>query len=102
MIDVKGIPKAELLAGLYNRSKPQGLGFLDYKAEKMSIEEAEAIIEEEGYSYDYLIGRVIKINIGRDEIDPSLYDRDNGKGAAQSVVDELKSKYNIQSIDSRR
>ena len=31
-LDIKGIDKAELLAGLYNRSKPLGLGFLQASA----------------------------------------------------------------------
>ena len=30
MVDIKGLNKAEVLAALYNNSKPLGLGFLHF------------------------------------------------------------------------
>lgn len=36
--------------------------------------------------FDYYHGHVIKCDIGRDEMETWLYDRDNGPGAAEAVV----------------
>jgi hypothetical protein len=91
MIDIKGFSKAKLLASLYNRARPQGMGFLQYDPKDMTIEEAQKIIDEltmNGYRlyFDYLKGRVMKVNLSKDMLDPSLYDRDNGPGSAFEAV----------------
>ena len=85
MIDLKGLDKAEVLAKLYNASKPQGLGFLHATPDDMSVDSARELLEE--YTrFDYLHGRVMKINLSGDELDPRLYDRDNGEGAAARAI----------------
>ncbi len=38
------------------------------------------------YSFDYLYGRVMKIDIRGDVLDPGLYDRDNGPDAAMRAL----------------
>lgn len=49
----------------------------------MSLEEAEIELQDSrGLYFGYLRGRVMKVNIGRDVLEPRLYDRDNGTGAA--------------------
>lgn len=90
-IDIKGLDKAELLAGLYNASKPLGLGFLHATTEPMSRQDAEAIIAEQGLYFDYLNGRVMKVNLEGDELQPSNYDRNNGEGSAANVVNAIKT-----------
>ena len=41
--------------------------------------------------FDYLKGRVMKLDLtSDDEFDPWGYDRDNGRGAAQNVIDALR------------
>ncbi len=90
-IDISGVDKAELLAGLYNRSKPQGFGFVHFDKNPMTREQAQEILKTD-QSFDYLQGRVMKIDIGGDTMNPWGFDRDNGKGAAQSVVDAVKTK----------
>lgn len=40
---------------------------------------------------DYFCGRVIKSDLTGDKVDPRGYDRDNGQGAFQSVVDRLRN-----------
>jgi hypothetical protein len=57
----------------------------------MSRSEAESLIGEcKGRLYfDYVGGRPLKIDITGDELDPRLYDRDQGEGAAAMAISEL-------------
>lgn len=92
MMDITGLDKAEILAALFNNSKQQGMGFLDSRgSNKMTVEHAREILETED-SFDYLYGRVMKIRLRGDEFDPWLYDRDNGAGAAERVIEDLRQK----------
>ena len=86
MIDLKGKDKAEVLAKLYNASKPLGMGFLHYNPKPMTVEEARELISRGDLYFDYLYGRVMKIDLAGDELDPWLYDRDNGEGAAERAL----------------
>ena len=81
MIDLTGMDKAEVLAKLYNASKPQGLGIFHYDPKSMTTEEARTLLEHNMY-FDYLKGRVMKIDLRGNTLNESLYDRDNGDGAA--------------------
>jgi len=54
----------------------------------MTTEEAASLLESHTY-FDYLKGRVMKVDLSGDELDPWLYDRDNGHGAAKRVIDSL-------------
>jgi hypothetical protein len=86
MIDIKDMKKSEVLAKLYNASKPQGLGFLHYIPKPMTNKEAQVYIDSGMDYFDYLNGRVMKVNISGDKLDPRLYDRDNGTGAAARAL----------------
>lgn len=45
-----------------------------------------------GTYFDYLYGRVMKVDLSSDDgFEERLYDRDNGKGAAQKVIDALRT-----------
>lgn len=88
MIDISKFPKGNVLAVLYNNSKPQGLGFLHATPENMERTEADGFLEKQTY-FHYLKGRVMKVDLSKDEFDPRLYDRDNGEGAAQRAIDTL-------------
>lgn len=95
LIDITGLDRAEVLAALYNRSKPQGMGFLHYDDRKMHSDEAAELLNADSDTYfDYLKGRVMKVRIpGPDDpqqIDPFLYDRDLGSGAAARVIEGLR------------
>lgn len=89
MIDIKGINKAKLLASLYNEAKVQGMGFLHADNNDMSEAEAKEILQS-GTSFDYLKGRVMKIDVGNDTMQIDLYDRDNGAGVAEKIVNRLR------------
>lgn len=98
MVDISGLSKAKVLAVLYNGSRPQGLGFMSYSSESMTEKEAQAILDSGQTDFDYLNGRAVKISLENDdELDPYNYDCDNGDGAAQKIIDELKTSDNINS-----
>lgn len=87
MIDIKGMNKADVLAKLYNASHPLGLGILCASGKVMTTEEAQAILDSRQTTYfDYLMGRIMKVDLSGDELNPGLYDRDNGHGAAASAL----------------
>lgn len=91
MVDISGLDKAEVLAALHSRSRAQGIGVLHDRG-PLSVDECRAVIDawNGGKLYfDYLRGRVMKVDISKDEFDPRLYDRDNGSGAAQEAIDAL-------------
>ena len=90
LLNITGIDKADLLAALYNNSRTQGLGFLSAKPGNMTRDEAAELLKETP-RFDYLHGRVMKVNLSKDEFDPWLYDRDLGQGAAQRVVEALRN-----------
>ena len=91
MISIKGLNKAEVLKVLYDNAKPLGLGILSYNPEPMTIEEAENILKTT-MDFDYLQGRVMKVNISKDEFREDLYDRDNGEGSAKKAIDSITPK----------
>jgi hypothetical protein len=88
MISIKG-RKPEVLAALYNASKPLGLGTLHYTPEAMTEQEAEELLNDYTY-FDYLKGRVMKCDFKGDDLNPAMYDRDNGKGSAEAVINGIK------------
>jgi hypothetical protein len=89
MIDITGIDKVELLRALYANAKVLGLGLLQYSAAPLTQEEAKAALAH-GY-IDYLMGRVMKVDLTGDTLKPSLYDRDNGEGRAAQVVAQVRA-----------
>ena len=79
--------KAEVLAKLFNSSKQQGMGFLQTEGTTdMSVQSAQTHIDSGQTYFDYLNGRVMKVDLSGDELDPFLYDRDNGTGAAEAAL----------------
>ena len=87
MIDIKGLDKAKVLTALAGGTSPRGLGF--FSGQTATEDEARATIERDPY-VDYFAGRPIKVDFRGDEIDPRLYDRDAGSGAAERVIASLR------------
>lgn len=91
--------RAEVLAALYNNSKPLGMGILQFTTKNMTIEQAENLLNAEDPNkdihFDYLEGRVMKISfrVDTDDVQTWLYNRDNGEGAAEKVIIEMLKKY---------
>ncbi|WP_137991219.1 hypothetical protein [Streptomyces vilmorinianum] len=93
-VNIDGLDKASVLAALYNASQPFGMGFLNPAASNgMTVEQAAEALERAGDDlyFDYLQGRVMKVDLNGDAIDPRLYDRDNGPGACAAVIAPLRA-----------
>ena len=88
MIDISKLSKTQVLAALYDAAQPLGTGLLHYDPAPMSEEEAAELLEQTRY-FDYVKGRVMKVDLSKSEFDPRLYDRDNGQGEAQRVINAL-------------
>jgi len=86
-INLSGLIKADVLAALYNAAKPQGSGMLHFDPREMTREEAISLLAENRRPYfDYLKGRAMKIDLSGENLDPRLYDRENGAGAAARAI----------------
>lgn len=97
MISIKGLTKAEALKALYDNARPLGMGYLHFTPEPMTLDEAAKYFKvgddnasRVGY-FDYLKGRVMKVDLNKDEFNPALYDRDNGQGSAAAAIEEALS-----------
>ena len=90
MIDISKFSKASVLAALYNASHPQGMGFMHFDPADMEESEAQRLFDDSKDKYfDYVKGRILKVDLSGEELDPRLYDRDNGNGAAWAVISRL-------------
>lgn len=99
-VSIAGLDKAAVLAALYNASQPLGMGFLHATPHDMTVEQARELIATDadpdyttprrGLRFDYLHGRVLKVDLAGDSFGTWLYDRDNGQGAAGRVIEKLR------------
>lgn len=91
-VNVEGIDRVELLKALWEgaRTAPAYFAFTE-KIEGFDLELAHKYAKKMA-KVDYFCGRVIKTPIFQEEneMDPWGYDRDNGSGAFQRVVDALR------------
>ncbi len=102
MIKLNGMSRAAALAALYNASRPQGMGFMHYDSTPMTEEQATELLERQT-RFDYLAGRVMKVDLSKDEeFEERLYDRDNGQGAAQRAIDMAREKCDALIISTHR
>jgi len=98
-IDIKGLDKAAVLAALYNASQQQGMGFSHPRGTcAMTVEEAREALKgrddngNRDMYFDYLHGRVMKVDLSGDTLKTWLYDRDNGQGAAERALRKLRGR----------
>lgn len=91
MVNIEGLDKAKVFKVLYDNAKTQGMGILHYDPKPMDIKEAEKIIKGGQTYFDYVKGRVMKVDLKNDDsFNEWLYDRDNGSGSAQACIDSLR------------
>jgi hypothetical protein len=98
MIDIRGIPKALLLLHLYRASHPVGTGVVKIRPgysindalDDISLRIAVKPIGDALY-IDYLHGHLIKCDIGGDEMETALFDREYGAGAGSAVVADARA-----------
>ena len=88
-ISIAGLDKAAVLQALHQDSKAQGMGFLHFDKNGLTIDQCRECLEQDCY-VDYLQGRVIKTDFTGDSLDQWGYDRDNGEGCMAKVVDRLR------------
>ena len=101
MIDISGLSKAEVLVRLYNGGHndvnhgPMA-GILQRMMKPLTLDRAQELIDrqlalQEGRErkriyFDYLDGKALKVDLSGDKLDPRLYDRDCGPGAASRAL----------------
>lgn len=90
MIDIRNLDKAEVLKVLYDASHHQGLGFLQAVPDSVvTVEHCRDLLASNTY-FDYLYGKVMKVDLRDDFFNEAMYDRDNGPGAAQKAINKLR------------
>ena len=71
------------------------MGMFKARPGEMTVEEAEKLVTgtrdepgqpSSGSYFDYLNGRIIKVNVSKDPLDFRLYDRDHGSGAGDRAI----------------
>ena len=88
-INIQGIQKPLLLRFLWENSQT-AVFFSMSGFPAPAFDEQKAVNAVNGY-IDYFQGRVIKCDISGDTADPWLYDRDNGEGAFQRIVSQIRN-----------
>ena len=105
MLDIKGLDKADVLAALYNASRPAGMGFIQAGFAgplDMTHRQAAEIIAQTSadLSFDYLLGRPLKVDLHEDEFEPRWYDEYKGEpGSAERVIAHLRQTGSIHRAD---
>jgi hypothetical protein len=91
-IDISGLDKGAVLAALWNNAAlPPNHAVVHPRTRPMTVDEAhKAFIAEGGHGFDYYQDRILKFHLGADEFDPRWYDRDNGQGLAERVIEHLR------------
>lgn len=84
--------KLTLFFALINKSKI-ALNYI-YLDSDLLAHDATLRMIKRGY-IDYFNGRVFKSNISGDIFETGLYNRDNGNGAAERIVQNLRDQLNL-------
>lgn len=85
-MNVLGHTREEVFMVLYNRAMPLGNGFLHYVPKQIDLAEAKEFLKTyPGNYFDYVKGRVMKVDLSRPEVNTVLYNHDNGKNAAEDA-----------------
>jgi len=87
-VSIKGVDKVKLVKALYNRARPQGMGWMHATIEPLTMEVLEDMAKAPWL--DYVFGRVMKLSVAEDTMRVDLYNRDNGPGAAEGVLAMVK------------
>ena len=88
-IDIQDLDKAKLLAKLYNDAQYIGL---DANHQKMSVNDAQGVIDDHGLKFETVGGRSLHIDLTGDTLDSTDYNRSNGYAAAESAVDTVRQR----------
>lgn len=87
-ISIKGLDRATVLYALFTGA----LGRQGLVAEGLSPDEIQAIYEASPHKrFDYIKGRPLKVILDSDDLDVRRYNRDNGEGQAERIIEQLHS-----------
>lgn len=105
-VTIDDLPKAAVLAALFNATAPSGLGFSQegLGPKTMTVDEADRLIKHQrpNHTFDSVYGRRLEVDLGGDSFDPQGFDRESGKsGSAQAVIDRLRKTRNVNTKQSR-
>ena len=90
IVNCENIDKIELLKHLWRNSQTAAF-FNNFPVSPPSEPKHQEFADAVENYVDYLGGRVIKTNFTKfPELDPWGYDRDNGTGAMQRIVDQFR------------
>lgn len=101
-VSIAGLEKAAVLHALWHGSRAQGMSFMGLPTGDVTVEMCEEAVSPDADNsnahahqsrplhFDYWHGRVLKVDISGDSFDPWGYDRDNGQGAAERVIEALR------------
>lgn len=80
--------KSQVLQTLYNYANIQGMGFLNPRCkEQMTLSQSDEIFKSNRNKYfDYVNGRVLKIDLSKNDLQTWLYNRDNGVNSAEIAI----------------
>lgn len=100
------LDKASVLAALFNNAAVLGMGFLHPLAKQdLTVADAAEVLERDDQVrpmyFDYVHGRVMKVDLQGDSISPGYYDRDNGPGKASEVIEHLRRTGETHALPSR-
>ncbi|MCZ1012212.1 hypothetical protein [Streptomyces lydicus] len=100
MLDISGLDKAQVLASLYNNAKIQGRGAGDPRGSiALTVEEAQSVVAlHPSMDFEYLYGRILKVDIAGDQFEEWCYDRDNGEKKAARVIEHLRATGSVEEI----
>ena len=87
-VDIRGLDRVRLLKALWEKSPVASFFWINGRTPPKWDENlaTKAVLNY----IDYFQGRVIKSDLRDDMINPRSYDRDNGEGAFQRIVDEVR------------
>lgn len=99
-VSIAGLDRAEVLVALYSRAPVLGMGALQAKQGDLPLDEARDLIARHTFGsadsrhiyFDYLHGRCLKVDLGSDDIETRLYDRDAGAGMGERVIAALRAR----------
>ena len=87
-VNISGLDKVKLLHALWEKQVPAS--FFSMNGETPPKYDHDSAKKAVKCSIDYFCGRAIKANLSEDIVNPSLYNRDAGKGVFEKVVRSLK------------
>lgn len=89
-INISMLDKADVLRVLYDNARTQSTGVPPLRImEPMTKETASKLLLKRNY-FDYVNGRVLKVNLSNIMLDTFLYNRDNGQEAAEKAIATLR------------